>query len=97
MRLQHFVSVSAMLEKLRSVSALLRGSLRFLPSVMTAASIPLAFATTWADGRVSAKTAMSLRFVFGVVFSITVVALQLASTQYSPRHARGVSGLAGAC
>jgi uncharacterized membrane protein len=96
-------------ERVEAISARLRGSLWFIPSLMTAAAVALAGMTVWLDQRVTAEMpdvwflfsasaegareilstiAGSIITVTGVVFSITIVALQLASTQYTPRVLR---------
>ncbi len=100
-----------MLTKLSSLWDTLRGSLWFVPSVMAAAAVVLAFTSlsidrrwieahpanqfTWlygggADGArdVLSIVASSMITVAGVIFSITVVALTLASQQFGPRLLR---------
>lgn len=88
----------------------LRTSFWFVPTLMTASSIVLSFASVHYDGTLEAKwvrtvgwiwagspegarevlstIAGSMITVAGVAFSITIVTLTLASTQYGPRLLR---------
>lgn len=88
----------------------LRGSLWFLPALLTLGGVVLAFVMVEVDSRgllpegtepvwlytgssdgargVLSGIASGLITVTGVVFSVTIVALQLASTQYTPRVLR---------
>lgn len=97
--------------KLFSLWDTIRGSLWFVPSLMAAGAVLLAFTSLWldrefigqhpsgtfawlygggADGarEVLATVASSMITVAGVIFSITVVALTLASQQFGPRLLR---------
>jgi uncharacterized membrane protein len=97
--------------KLSSLLDTIRGSLWFIPSLMAAAAVILAFISLWADrhvlgeeptGRfawvfdggedgareVLSTVASSMITVAGVIFSVTVVALTLASQQFGPRLLR---------
>ena len=96
--------------KLRSWWYEIRGSLWFLPSILTAAAIVLATVSVWIDQRWLLDRHAQIGWLFGggvdgargvlqaiastmitvtaLVFSITVVALQLASSQLSPRVLR---------
>jgi uncharacterized membrane protein len=89
----------------------IQGSLWFVPSVMAAAAVTLAFTAVWIDhdllqgkpgdtvalvyegGAHGAREVLStiagaMITVAGVIFSITVVALTLASQQFGPRLLR---------
>ncbi|MEO8215959.1 MAG: DUF2254 domain-containing protein [Acidobacteriota bacterium] len=101
---------SVMKIPLPSLIERVRGSLWFVPAIMTLASISLAFLLIWADHKFSAEVirtlgwtysggpegarevlatiAASMITVAGVVFSVTVVALSLASQQFGPRMLR---------
>jgi uncharacterized membrane protein len=96
--------------KLQQLWGDLSGSFWFVPSLITLASIALAFGLIEAESLVAGETlakwprlfgagaegsrgmleaiASSATTVAGVVFSITVVALSLASNQYTPRILR---------
>ncbi|ALA59120.1 DUF2254 domain-containing protein [Nitrospira moscoviensis] len=100
-----------MFTKLSSLWDRIRGSLWFVPSLMAAAAVVLAFTSLWADHHLIGKhpsgpfawlygggadgardvlstVASSMITVAGVIFSITVVALTLASQQFGPRLLR---------
>jgi uncharacterized membrane protein len=100
-----------MFTKLASFVDSIRGSLWFVPSLMAAAAVILAFASLWIDHRLIGKppsggfawlygggadgardvlstVASSTITLAGVIFSITVVALTLASQQFGPRLLR---------
>ncbi|OQW32312.1 MAG: hypothetical protein A4E19_20000 [Nitrospira sp. SG-bin1] len=99
-----------MLTKLSWLWDMIRGSLWFVPSIMAAGSVTLAFTVVWIDHHVlkgkPAETAFAygggadgarevlstvagaMITVAGVIFSITVVALTLASQQFGPRLLR---------
>jgi len=99
------------LTRLRHIAQILRESLWFVPSLLTALAIGLALgcleidsaldgfdpgARAWlyaggAEGArgVLSAIASSMITVAGVVFSVTIVALTLASQQYGPRLLRG--------
>jgi uncharacterized membrane protein len=87
----------------------LRASFWFIPAVLTAGSILLAFVMLWLDGQIIAAggtvggpfvggpegartllatAAASMITVSGVVFSIAIVAMTLASIQFGPRILR---------
>lgn len=95
-----------MYTRLRNLWQLLRASFWFVPMLMAASAVGLAFATleldhrtglgwgwTWTGGPDGAREllstiASSMITVAGVVFSITIVSLQLASSQYGPHLLR---------
>lgn len=98
-----------MSERIESWLARLRGSLWFVPSLMTVAAVLLSVLTVWIDETlfedlpsnwflfnassegarsILSTIAGSVITVTGVVFSMTIVALQLASSQYTPRVLR---------
>ena len=92
----------------------IKNSLWFLPAVLTAAAVILAFLTVQLDQTLLLDRRSEVRWLFGggaegargvlqaiagtmitvtaLVFSITVVALQLASSQLSPRVLRTFMG-----
>lgn len=99
-----------MLSRLREWAQRIRSSLWFVPTVMVAGAITLAFTLIWVDSLVSrevlrefprlfgagaessrsmlAAIAGSMITVAGVTFSITVVAVAQASSQYTSRVLR---------